>query len=74
MSFHLFSYTGLTLGLAYLDPGSGSFIIQLLAAGFLGGLFLVKTYWQKIVAIFRKPQPPEETGEENPPGGPTDVL
>jgi hypothetical protein len=43
----------LTHGLAYLDPGSGSFILQILLASLLGGLFLVRTYWQKIINFFR---------------------
>jgi hypothetical protein len=37
--------------LAYLDPGSGSFIFQFLIAGGLGALFLAKTYWRKIKAF-----------------------
>jgi hypothetical protein len=43
----------LTSGLAYLDPGSGSFIIQILIATLVGGLFIVKSYWQKILGFFR---------------------
>jgi hypothetical protein len=39
---------------AYLDPGSGSFIIQLLLAALLGSLFLIKAYWQKIKSLFHK--------------------
>lgn len=38
----------------YLDPGSGSFIIQLLLAGALGIGVAIRIYWKKIVAIFRK--------------------
>ena len=38
----------LAIGHAYLDPGSGSFLLQLLIATAVGGLFLVKTYWGKI--------------------------
>jgi len=37
---------------AYLDPGTGSFILQVLAAGFLGGLFAVKTFWNNITTFF----------------------
>jgi hypothetical protein len=37
---------------AYLDPGSGSFLIQLLVAALLGGLFLLKTYWRKVTGFF----------------------
>jgi hypothetical protein len=40
--------------LAYLDPGSGSFLIQILLAGGLGAAFLVKTYWRKIKGHFDK--------------------
>ncbi|MCX6071284.1 MAG: hypothetical protein NTU91_10570 [Chloroflexi bacterium] len=50
--------------LAYLDPGSGSFILQLLVAGILGGLVAIRMYWSKIKARFtRKPQ---ETGTATP--------
>jgi hypothetical protein len=40
--------------LMYLDPGSGSFIIQMLLAGFLGIAVALKIYWKKIVAFFKK--------------------
>ena len=33
---------------AYLDPGSGSFILQMILAAILGGLVIIKTYWHKI--------------------------
>jgi len=38
---------------AYLDPGTGSYIFQLLIAGFIGGLFTLKIYWNKIKAFFK---------------------
>jgi hypothetical protein len=41
-------------GMAYLDPGSGSYLLQLLIAGFLGGLFVIRASWDKIKAFFRK--------------------
>jgi len=40
--------------LAYLDPGSGSFILQLILAALLGGAFVLKSYWKKIVASIRR--------------------
>lgn len=43
----------LVSGHPYLDPGSGSFILQILIAAFVGGLFLVKVYWKKISGFFR---------------------
>ena len=32
----------------YLDPGSGSFILQLLLASIVGAAFAVRMYWKKI--------------------------
>lgn len=40
--------------LAYLDPGTGSFIIQMILAGVLGIAVAVRIYWKKIVAFFSK--------------------
>ncbi len=37
---------------AYLDPGTGSYILQLIIAGLLGGLFALKMFWGKVVNIF----------------------
>lgn len=33
---------------AYLDPGSGSYIIQFIIAGLVGSLFGIKTFWLQI--------------------------
>jgi len=33
---------------AYLDPGTGSYIIQMVVAGVLGALFAVKVFWVRI--------------------------
>jgi hypothetical protein len=33
---------------AYIDPGSGSYILQYLIAAFLGVLFTIKIYWRRI--------------------------
>jgi hypothetical protein len=41
-------------GRAYLDPGSGSILIQVLVAGLLGGAFLIKTYWRKLTSLFTR--------------------
>jgi len=37
---------------AYLDPGTGSYILQLIIAGLVGTVFAVKIYWGKIRAFF----------------------
>ena len=39
---------------AYLDPGSGSFMFQLLVGAILGGLFTIKIYFKKIKLFFIK--------------------
>ena len=39
---------------AYLDPGSGSFLIQLLIAGLVGAGFLIKVYWKKLKGLFNR--------------------
>jgi hypothetical protein len=37
---------------AYLDPGTGSYIFQLIIAGLLGAAFAVKVFWAKITNFF----------------------
>lgn len=48
--------------LAYLDPGTGSFLLQLLAGGLFASMFFVKRFFNQLKGIFaRKPQPqPQE--------------
>ena len=48
------SFSPLRGGEYYLDPGSGSFLIQLLIAALLGGAFVVRSYWGKILDFFRR--------------------
>lgn len=38
---------------AYLDPGAGSYIFQLLVAGVVGLGFLLKMYWGRIRAFVK---------------------
>lgn len=37
---------------AYLDPGAGSYLLQILAAFFFAGLFTVKGFWKNIKGFF----------------------
>jgi hypothetical protein len=48
----------------YLDPGSGSFILQILIAALVGSLFLIKVYWNKLKAFFKKTPTNEQVGEQ----------
>ncbi len=36
---------------AYIDPSTGSYILQILVAGFLGAMFALKVFWHRIVAF-----------------------
>lgn len=45
---------------AYLDPGSGSFLIQLLIAGLVGAGFIVRAYWKKIKGLFHRSDSQED--------------
>jgi hypothetical protein len=55
--------------LAYLDPGSGSYLIQILIAALLGGGFVIKAFWRQIstffLRLFGKQPQVTEVKEEN---------
>ncbi len=36
---------------AYLDPGSGSFIMQAIVTAFIGASLALKVFWQRIKAL-----------------------
>jgi hypothetical protein len=38
---------------AYLDPGTGSYVLQVAAAVFFGGIFVVKTFWGHITSTIK---------------------
>lgn len=33
---------------AYLDPGTGSYLLQILLAALFGGLLVIKIYWKRL--------------------------
>jgi len=39
---------------AYLDPSSGSMLLQLLLGGVTGVVVIVKLYWQRVKSIFHR--------------------
>ena len=49
---------------AYLDPGSGSFLLQLLIAGIVGLGFVVKSYWGKILKLFKRSKKNDDTDQQ----------
>ncbi|MFQ5852427.1 MAG: hypothetical protein ACE5JU_17830 [Candidatus Binatia bacterium] len=38
---------------AYIDPGTGSYILQLTIAGLLGAAYVLKVYWRKALDFIR---------------------
>lgn len=55
---------------AYLDPGSGSFILQLILGAIVGLLVAVKAYWGRIKSFFTREDgqlPEEDTGSSQEP-------
>jgi hypothetical protein len=46
---------------SYIDLGSGSYIIQLILAAFVGISFSLKIYWKKIKARFSKKAKADKT-------------
>ena len=36
----------------YIDPGTGSLIIQIVIGSLIGGFFLLKVFWGKVIAFF----------------------
>ena len=41
-----------TSAMAYLDPITGSMVLQMAVGGLLAGVAIVKVYWHKIRSIF----------------------
>jgi hypothetical protein len=38
----------------YIDPGTGSMILQVVIAGLLSGIFIIKTQWRRLVSFFKR--------------------
>jgi hypothetical protein len=56
---------------AYLDPGTGSYILQLITATLFMGLFAVKLFWNNVKIFFKnlfsrgkEPQKEHEKAED----------
>lgn len=52
--------------LAYIDPGSGSILLQVVLASVIGG---IAVFWNRIKALFtgKKPNPPTPDGKAETP-------
>lgn len=44
---------GVATAQAYLDPGTGSMILQAIIGAVAGALIVIKLYWYKLVSFFK---------------------
>ena len=48
---------------AYLDPGTGSLILQVIVGGVAGAVVTVKLWWARVTSVFRR-KPSEKPESE----------
>ena len=53
-AFVILSLPDIAAGPYYLDPGTGSIIIQVLIGALAGGLIALKIFWGRISSLFKK--------------------
>ena len=69
-SLSLLVLTLLAMGLwpasahAYIDPGTGSFVIQGIIAAVVGAGFAIKVYWHRIVSALTGKSPVEDDDDQ----------
>jgi hypothetical protein len=51
---------------AYIDPGTGSYVFQILIAAVVGAAFSIKLFWRRIKGFFTGKRPPEPPLEQTP--------
>ncbi len=47
--------------LAYIDPGSGSLILQIIIGGFIASLMFFKSIWYRIISFFKGKKNTDDT-------------
>lgn len=52
--------------LSYIDPGSGSYILQMIIAAVLGVSFFFKNFWLSIKAFFTGKKPVKKDEDDKP--------
>jgi hypothetical protein len=50
---------------AYVDPGTGSYVLQIIIASIAAATFTLKLYWGRIRAYFSSAPPEEENTESD---------
>jgi hypothetical protein len=51
--------------LIYIDPGSGSYLVQVIIGAVLGVLFYFKTFWFRIKAFFKRDKKNLDSGNDS---------
>jgi hypothetical protein len=49
---------------AYIDPGTGSYLLQFLIGGLLAGAFVIKRFWFRIKAFLSRAPHKEQDGAD----------
>jgi hypothetical protein len=54
------------MNLGYIDPGSGSMILQMLLGGLAAAAVFLRLFWHRVLVALRirKPTPPEQRAAE----------
>ena len=60
--------------LCYLDLGAGSIMLQTIVATILGFSFAIKTYWRRVIGVFRPKQKDSEIRDSETSKNSTDHL
>lgn len=50
----LMSLVTISPAAAYLDPGSGSLVFQVVVGGLMAGSLAVKVFWRRIASLFKR--------------------
>ncbi|HET8690538.1 MAG TPA: hypothetical protein VFM30_00250 [Steroidobacteraceae bacterium] len=63
------SLAGVGTAAAYIDPGTGSMLLQMMGAAVAGAIFYFRELRMKVVSLFsRRPPPAAREGDEATPG------
>jgi len=49
---------------AYIDPGTGSYILQIIIAGIAAGALALKMFWGRIKALFSNNRAQDDSDQE----------
>ena len=54
VSLTILAVLAFVLGVIYLDPGTGSMLVQLIVGGFAAAGVALKLYWRRFTSLFRR--------------------